>query len=174
MDPGPRSRAPTAPGGGTELWLLVPGSREQLEARLQAFARTEFALVLAAPGAPEREWAEAFARARGLAARPAPELAAGAHDEPFAARVARAWPAFEFARAHGHPRALLVQPQTVLLALFARALDLALEQPPRVRVEPGHGVLLRDDPLGLVLRRSNVRAPLESSGTALPTPKRRP
>jgi len=172
MDPGPRSRAPTAPGSGTELWLLVPGARAELDARLQAFARTEFALVLGAPS--EMAWAAAFARARAFEPRLAPELAAGADDEPFAALAARAWPALEFARTHGHPRALLVQPRSVLLALLARALDLPLEGPPRVRLEPGRAVLLRDDPAGLVLRRANVEAPLEGSGTALPTPERRP
>jgi hypothetical protein len=174
-----------ARGAGTELWLLravaqshAPAERQielpaELAERLRAFASTRFGCVLSGPGPDERAWAAAFARAQGGTSSSLPELGARAAGESTAALAARAWSALEASLGAGPspipgPILAVLEPEVLGLAV-ARALGFPLERARALRVDPGRGVLLRDDPIGIVLRRSNARAPERASGTPLPS-----
>jgi hypothetical protein len=84
------------------------------------------------------------------------------------ARGQRAWPTLESALGRDGERVLAVLPIEVLRATVARALALPHERAVALRVDPGRLVLLRVTASGFALRRSNVRAPDTSPGTALP------
>lgn len=161
-----------ARGTGTELLLLCPGSAQDLEHGLASLG-AGLALVLSPPPLQEQrheaEWAARFARAGGVPHELALELARARSSESDEALAARAWPALERALGRGHSRVLAVLALEVLRACLARALGFPPARAGSVRVDPGHAVLLRDDPIGLVLRHSNVRALAEHSGTALPS-----
>lgn len=176
----PLSNPFPARGAGAELWLVRPGSAGELEERLRAFADTRFAQVLCAPGPDERAWAESFARAASCASSSRSELGLDAlrgtlNAESHAALAARAWNAIESCLGGGAP-ILVVLPGELLGLVVAQALGFPLERAGALRVDAGRAVLLRDDPLGIVLRRSNVRAPERGAGTPLPSgrPERAP
>lgn len=166
----------SARGAGTELWLLRPGPRAELEACLVAFAERRFARILCASGVDERAWAEAFARAAGTHSTSCAELSVCATGATRAALTARAWALLVAALEAGEGPILAVLPAELLGLVVAEALGFPLERAGALRVDPGRAVLLRDDPLGIVLRRSNVRAPELAPGTPLPSgrPEARP
>jgi len=173
MDPAAcSSSASSSRGTGCELWLQRPGNKEDLERTLALFATTSFSLVTSAPRVPdpdESDWAEELAAVCSAPHEVVPELAPARAGEPDAAVAARAWPALERALGAGHARILAVVSHDVLRVCVARALGIAFERSSALRVDPGCVVCLRDDPIGIVLRRSNVLLPEESSaGTALP------
>lgn len=159
----PPDSAGPARGAGTELWLVRPGPARELERRLAAFAGTELFLVLSPPSGEEADWAAAFAHAARAPHRCLEELRSGPDRDG-----ERAWPPVEQALGGGHARILAVVGLDVLGVLVGRALSIPPERRGALRVDPGRCVLLRDDPIGLVLRRSNVAAPRIGSGTALP------
>jgi hypothetical protein len=149
---------------GKELWLVRAGPPAALDACLRAFSGTALNVVLAAPGAEEAAWASALARATGdvrlrlddaLRADPRADL----HD--------RAWAVLAGALA-AHARCLAVLGRDELLAAVGRALELDALDGRRMRVDPGHGVLLRGGARGLELRRANVLGPELDPGMALP------
>lgn len=154
-------------GLGTELWLARAGSAAELASRLRAFEGIVLGLVLYPPGGEEQRWAEAFAAASGATLEHAPELAPAAR-ESAAELAARAWPVLEEALGRGLTSVLVVLSREVLLASVAQALALSHEGVAALRVDPGRLVLLRDEPGGISLRRSNVLAPETNPGTALP------
>lgn len=166
-DPGQRR------GMGVELWLLRPGPALELEERLRAFASTRFAQVLSGPGPEESAWAAAFARASQIESTCDHALAPAA-GEASAALAARAWAALERALGSGTGPLLAVLAPEVLGPVVAQALGFPLARAGALCVAPGRAVLLRDDPVGIVLRRSNVRAPERSAGTPLPAAGPRP
>lgn len=153
---------------GKELWLVRAGSRPDLDACLRAFAGTTLDVVLAPPGAEEQSWAAALARASGDARL---ELDAALGADPVAPdgddRHARAWSVLLAALA-GHARCLAVLGHRQLLAAVGHALDLDALDPRRMRVDPGHAVLLRGGTRGLELRRANVPGPETDPGMSLP------
>ena len=187
----PSSDVP-ARGRGTELLLLRPGTPTDLQRSLTLFAGTALAHVLAPPRAHEsgddedasdgdandddandddanaEEWAARFAGAHSVPHVPVRELGRMRNGESDAAMAERAWPALERALGRG-PRVLAVLSYDVLRVSVACALGLEFARSIALRVDPGRVVLLRDDPIGWVLRRSNVLFPEESSGTALPS-----
>ena len=156
-------------GTGTELALVRPGSPADLERSLAHFTSISVSLVLSPPGGEEEEWATGFARARSASWARSAALARRASTESDQALAARAWPALEQELARGHVRVLAVLSHDVLCVSLACALGFPLARTRSVRVDPGHLVLLRDDPIGVVLRRSNVLSPEELSGTPLPS-----
>jgi len=160
--------ARAARGAGTELVLLRPGERADLERSLAHFGRIPLALVLSPPGGEEEEWGRGFARARSAPHARSEALARRHGAESDEALAARAWPVLEQALAGGHARILAVLSHDVLCVSLARALGFPLARARSVRVDPGRVVLLRDDPIGVVLRRSNVLSPEELAGTPLP------
>jgi hypothetical protein len=160
--------AAAARGAGTELALLRPGSPEDLERSLAHFARIPLAQVLSPPDGVEEEWARGFARALSAPHARSAELAGRRGAESDEALAVRAWPALERELALGHARILAVLSHDVLRVSLARALGFPLARARSVRVDPGRVVLLRDDSLGIVLRRSNVLSPEELAGTPLP------
>lgn len=184
-----------ARGKGTELWLLRPGTPAELERSLTLFRATPFALVLSPPRADEgaeaggsdtgddagdndaagdtEQWAVRFAAAHSAPHVRLPELARAAGGESDANLAERAWPALERALERAHPRFLAVLPGDVLRLCVACAIGYAFARSSALRVDPGRGVLLRDDPIGWVLRRSNALAPQEGTGTALPSGRRK-
>jgi broad specificity phosphatase PhoE len=150
------------------VWLVRAGTATELEERRRALATVPLALVLAPPDGAEEAWAMALAAATTAALERDAELRAPAASEPDEAVAARAWPALERRLRAGHARVLLVLSAPVLRLCVARALELPLERASVLRVEPGRSVCLRDDPIGLVLRRANVRAPEDETGMPLP------
>ncbi len=177
MAPATSSDVP-ARGSGTELLLLRPGTPADLERSLALFARTPLALVLSPLRAHEvggdaekdtDEWAARFADAHSAAHARLPELGPLRDGETEAALAERAWPALERSLERARPRILAVLSYDVVRISVACALGSALARSTALRVDPGRIVLLRDDPIGWVLRRSNVLFPVESSGTPLPS-----
>jgi len=178
----PESDAP-ARGRGTELVLLRPGTPADLERTLALFAGTALALVLSPPRlspprlSPPRDgdsddahaWAARFAGTHATPHECLPELAPAREGEADAALAERAWPALERAAERAQPRILAVLSYDVVRLGVACALGYALSRSNALRVDPGRFVLLRDDPIGWVLRRSNALSPVESSGTPLPS-----
>lgn len=163
-----------ARGRGTELVLLRCGTAADLERSLALFGGTPLALVLSPPGdgatrcEPE-EWAARFAGAHGAPHLRWPELAGANDGETEAGLAARAWPVLERSPERAQPRILAVLSHDVLRVAVACALGYPLARSTALRVDPGCAVLLRDDPIGWVLRRSNMLSPEESSGTPLPS-----
>jgi hypothetical protein len=155
-------------GSGTELWLLRVGSDAELAARTRVFDAAPIALVLCPPSGAEERWARAFSARHGERLECRTELRSPDPGEESAQAGERAWLALETVCARAFPRLLAVLPHDVLGATAARALGLGLPGAAALRVDPGRAVCLRDDPIGIVLRRSNVLAPETSSGTALP------
>lgn len=169
-----------ARGSGTELLLLRPGSAADLERSLALFAGTALALVLAPPrlaegevvgeveAGDEQEWAARLAGACSARLVLWPELARPESRESDAALAERAWPVLERVLECG-PRVLAVLCYDVLRVSVACALGLPFARSTSLRVDPGRAVLLCDEPIGLVLRHSNVLFPAQNSGTALPS-----
>jgi hypothetical protein len=181
----PDSDAP-ARGRGTELLLLRPGSPADLERSLALFTGTALALVLSPPAlsppvlSPPRdggtgdareayEWAARFSGAHAAPHVCLTELARAREGEADSALAERAWPALERAVGRAEPRILAVLSYDVVRLGVACALGYPFARSTALRVDPGRFVLLRDDPIGWVLRRSNALSPAESSGTPLPS-----
>jgi hypothetical protein len=160
--------AASARGTGTELVLLRPGSRADLARSLACFERIPLSLVLSPPDGEEEEWAAAFVRAHSAPHARSAELVRRRSAESDEALSARIWPVLEQTLARGHARVLAVLAHDLVRLSLACALGFPLARASGVRVDPGHLVLLRDDPIGVVLRRSNVLSPEELSGTPLP------
>jgi hypothetical protein len=146
------------------VWLLCPGDDGQLDASLTAFAACAFDLVLAPCGGSAERWARAFA---------------GADDERFvplaleepaspAEAASSTWSALRASLGRERARVLAVLPADLLTGVMALALGFPPTRASAVRIDAGHAVLLRDDPMGIVLRHSNVPGPARFSGTALP------
>lgn len=137
------------------------------------FAGFPPALVLAAPGGEEERWGRAFAGAHGSALELSAELGPPPTGQAPATRAEEVWRRLE-ARLAGGPAPLLVLlPTGLLQAVVARALSLPPHAAEALRVDPGRGVGLRDEALGIVLCRSNARGPAPRSGTALPDGRER-
>lgn len=153
--------APEAARG--ELWLFRPGSSADLASRLQDFAAVSWSVVLAPAGGPEEAWARPFAEQAGAALLP---LTASATETEGDAAL-RLWPEIE-ARVRGGARVLVVLGDGLLQTVVALALGFPPSRAGALRVDPGRGVLLRAEPAGILLRRSNVRAPEVATGTSLP------
>jgi len=176
---GPAACPPPSPhssrGKGCELWLQRPGNQDDLERSLALFATTSISIVYSAPRVldlDEADWAEELAAVCAAPHEVLSELAPAREREPDDSVAARAWPVLERALGAGHARILAVVSRDVLRACVARALGMSFEHASALRVDRGCVVLLRDDPIGLVLRRSNVLLPEEGSGTALPGGRR--
>jgi hypothetical protein len=156
------------PGARVELWLLRPGSAAELARRLQDFAGTDLARVLAPEAGAEARWAAAFARARGSELLTLAALGprqAGESPEDAAERV---WSALEHGLGRGAPRCLALLELEALRLGVARGLGFPPESAGNLRVDPGRGVLLAREELGLVLCRSNVSGPAPRTGSPLP------
>ena len=162
----------SVPARPVELWLLRPGPANTVSG-VQA---TSADLVLYAPeGEPAGEpqaarWAAALAgdAPRTLDTALAPRRT-NEDDQALAVRV--------FAPVHAAvrgarpgTRVIVVVELDVLRAIVAAALGIPPGRHGALLVEPGRAVMLRDDPLGFVLRRANVRAPEreDESGDAMP------
>lgn len=146
------------------MWLLCPGDDGQLDASLAAFAARAFELVLAPRGGRAERWARAFAGADDGRFTP---LAIEEHASP-AEAAARAWSALHASLGQVRTGVLAVLPADLLTGVMAHALGFPPTRANAVRIDAGHAVLLRDDPIGIVLRHSNVPGPARFSGTALP------
>lgn len=176
MVPAARHPPGTGParGAGTELLLLRPGSLTDLERSLALFAGTELTCVLSPPSArsgsdhDEQAWAARLARAHAAPHVLLSELAGAERAESDQALAARAWPALERELACGHVRVLAVLAYDLVRVSVACALGLSLARSRALRLDPARLVLLRDEPVGLVLRCSNVLFPRAGAGTALP------
>jgi Histidine phosphatase superfamily (branch 1) len=174
--PDPPETAAPARGRGTELVLLRHGTPADLERSLALFAGTAFALVLSAPRAggggaasAAHEWAARFAAQHAAPHLSWPELAGAREGETDSALAGRAWPLLERCPERAQPRILAVLSYDVVRLAVACALGYPFARSTALRVDPGRGVLLRDDPIGWVLRRSNMLSPEDSSGTPLPS-----
>jgi hypothetical protein len=134
-------------------------------------------------GRSPEEWREAFAeppveRVIGVSGHASTEAIATALDARLVALptvsgeasavAAVTWAALERELEAASRRLLVVLEAAELGAVVGRALDLPADRGGALRVDPGCLVLLRDDPLGVVLRRSNVRAPERNAGSELP------
>jgi len=158
-------------GLATEIWLLrrCRADERSPEEIARSFALAPPALVFAEHASGPGLDAVLAAAWQARLVRSA-ELAPRAPSETLAALADRAWPVLERALSeHGPARLLFVLELEVLLALVSRALSIPPTHFDALCVDPGRLVLLRDDPIGFVLRRSNVRAPESVSGTALPS-----
>lgn len=163
-----QSREATAPGAsrrgrGGELWLLRAGPPEERDAALALFAAEPPESAWTPPGGDEEPWARAFAERLGIPLERREDLRSTASTD-----APGIWNRLEARLALGPARLVVVLPAGVLQAVVARALSLGPAAAEALRVDPGRGVCLRDEAIGVVLRRSNARGPTAESGMALP------
>lgn len=150
-------------GRRCELWLLCAdaGNADRPPAEWRArFERTPVERVIGPVGSAS---VAAIAAALGARAVALPALPGDPHEA-----AVRAWGALEGELEGSAVRLLAVLDGPLLRALVAHALGMPRARAEALRVDPGALVLLRDDPIGIVLRRSNVAAPEEDAGTELP------
>jgi len=162
---------PARRGLATEIWLLhaCAALERAPEDLVRAFELAPPAQVFAAPDGEPHGLGGALAAGWGAGLVTAGELARPRSDEADAELAERAFSALEGAlAAHAPARLFFVAGLAVLRVLVARALSIPLDRSHALCVDPGKLVLLRDDPHGLVLRRSNVLGPESRPGAPLP------
>ena len=164
--PAPSPPEPVRRAG--ELWILRPGPPEERSALVRAFAAMPLSSLLCAPGGDTEHAAAAFATS-GLEPVRSAVLRPRERDESLEDCGARAWPLLQEALAQ-HARSLAILELDVLRGVLACALAMAPGRAHVLRVDPGCLALLRGDARAPHLRRLNVAAPEEWSGTPLPAP----